>query len=108
MENEIKRLIELNNEQLRTKGKLLQEILDLKKQIIQQDKNMEMIQSLKAENAKLNNEIVDHLLHTSALSGEIEELKRHLSLTEMQKENALTEIDRLKNVKWYQLIFRNR
>lgn len=106
MENEIKRLIELNNEQLRTKGKLLQEIIDLKKQIIQQDKNIELITTLQTQNTKLNTEIVDHLLHKSALSGEVEELKKHLSLTEMQKQNALIEIDRLSKLKWHQRIFR--
>lgn len=108
MDNEIKRLIELNNEQLRTKGKLLQEILDLKKQIVQQDKNMQLIEALQLQNSKLSSEIVDHLLHKSSLSGEIEELKKHLSLTELQKQNAMDEINRLNNLKWYQQIFRKK
>ncbi len=76
MENEIKRLIELNNEQLRTKGKLLQEIIDLKKQIVQQDKNLQLIEALQLQNSKLATEIVDHLLHKSVLAAEIEELKK--------------------------------
>ncbi len=38
----------------------------------------------------------------------IEELKKYLSLTEIQKQNVIMETDHLNNLKWYQRIFRNK
>jgi hypothetical protein len=105
MENEILRLAEINEELLRSKGKLVQEIIDLKKQIIGQDKNFKLIEQLQLQVNKLNAENVEYQLNQSMLSGEIDELKRNLSLMELQKENLMAEMQRIQKLKWYQRLF---
>lgn len=92
MENEIKRLIEVNNQHLRAKAKLQEEMIGLKKQIINQDKNVALIETLQMQNAKLN--------------AEITELKKQLSLAILQKQKATAEIERLNKLNWHQRLFK--
>lgn len=105
---ELDQLMQINEELLRSKGKLLQEILGLKKQVAGNIKNVEEIGRLQAQLNAANTEIVNHLLNASVMSAEIEELKKKVAMLTHEKEVLDAEIKRLNEIKWYQRLLRKR
>lgn len=105
---ELNQLMQINEELLRSKGKLLQEIIELKKQVAANTKNGELATRLQLQLDVANKEIVNHLLNASVMSAEIEDLRNQVMILKSEKESAVTEMERLKHVKWYQKLLGKR
>ncbi len=95
-------LMQINEDLLRSKGRLLQEIIELKKQVAANAKNAELAAQLQSQLNIANSEIVNHLLHTSAMSTELDEMKNKLTVVTHEKHALELEIEHMRQVKWYQ------
>jgi predicted nucleic acid-binding Zn-ribbon protein len=104
LQQEITTLTEHNEALLKSKSKLQQEVLLLKRQLITQDKNIKLIDnqetSLSTQNrllAEKENEIAGLLLQAEQLQNEIQDLRKEI-------EHVTEENLRLRKLKWYQLL----
>lgn len=98
---EIQQLIETNEALLRSKGRLQNEIVELKKKIIDQGRNVKLIEEQQEKIAALNIEISNHVVNTALLSSEIDDLKKQIAafvneIAGLQNENL-----RLQKLSWF-------
>mgnify|MGYP001047287246 CR=1 FL=1 len=98
---EIQQLIETNEALLRSKGRLQNEIVELKKSIIDQRRNVKLIEEQQEKIAALNIEISNHVVNTALLSSEIDDLKKQISALISEIAGLQNENLRLQKLSWF-------
>jgi K+/H+ antiporter YhaU regulatory subunit KhtT len=105
---ELTRMIEINEALLKSKGRLQNEIIALKKQIEEEGRNQKLI----TEQIRKINEL-ELLLESSkqkiaASKTENNELAQQLQSILEQKASLGKELERVKHIKWYDKLFGKR
>lgn len=105
---EVQHLIETNEALLKSKGRLQQEIIELKKRIEDQGKNIKLIGALQEKVAALNTELSNQTLNYAIVSSEKEDLKNQVAALGKLIKSLQTEIDRLENLSWFKKLLGKR
>jgi uncharacterized protein YeeX (DUF496 family) len=105
---EVQQLIETNEALLKSKGRLQQEIIELKKKIEDQGKNIKLIGALQEKVAALNTELSNQTLNYAIVSSEKEDLKNQVAALGKLVKSLQTEIDRLENLSWFKKLLGKR
>ena len=98
---EIRQLTETNEALLRSKGRLQNEIIELKKQIVDQKRNAQLIEELQSKIAALNLQVSEHVLTAALLSTENQEFKKQVSSLTLEIQKLTTENIRLQKLDWF-------
>lgn len=104
LQQEIKALTENNEALLKSKSKLQQEVLLLKRQLIAQDKNLKLIDDQETSLSTQGGLLAEKEKEIAALLLQNEQLNSQVRDLEKEKAGLSEENIRLRKLKWYQLL----